>query len=295
MNRRNVHGASFDPDTLAILPMHLPDFELLAFIGRGGYGDVWLARDAAGRHWAVKIVYRSSFDDDRPYEREYKGILRFFPVSAQSESQLRVMHVGRRDADGCFYYIMELADDASGAEQVRSDSYLPHTLRSELKCRRRIPASEVAGLAWGLTSALENLHANGLVHRDIKPGNIIFVGGRPKLADVGLVTDADLTRTYAGTEGYIPPEGPGTYRADIYSLGMTLYEACTGCDRRQFPALPENVAELPDHGELLRLIRVINRACQPDRRKRYQSAGDMRRDLERLLRGGAAETGNVLW
>jgi hypothetical protein len=108
------------------------------------------ARDAAGRHWAVKIVYRSSFDDDRPYEREYKGILRFFPVSAQSESQLRVMHVGRRDADGCFYYIMELADDASGAEQVRSDSYLPHTLRSELKCRRRIPASEVAGTGVGV-------------------------------------------------------------------------------------------------------------------------------------------------
>jgi serine/threonine protein kinase len=280
---------------LAIRPMHLLDFELLSFIGRGGYGDVWLARDAAGRHWAVKIVYRSSFEDDRPFEREYKGILRFFPVSAQSESQLRVMHVGRRDADGCFYYIMELADDASAAGEIRPDSYSPHTLRSELKSRRRIPATEVSGLAWGLTSALENLHANGLVHRDIKPGNIIFVGGRPKLADVGLVTDADLTRTYAGTEGYIPPEGPGTYRADIYSLGMTLYEACTGCDRRQFPALPENVAELPDHAELLRLIRVINRACQPDRRKRYQSAGEMRGDLERLLRGGAAATGFSLW
>ncbi len=275
--------------------MNLQHYNLLSFIGRGGYGDVWLARDAAGRHWAVKIVYRSSFDDDRPYEREYKGILRFFPVSSQSESQLRVLHVGRRDQDGCFYYIMELADDASGAGEIQPEAYLPHTLRSELKSRLRVPATEVAGLAWGLTSALENLHANGLVHRDIKPGNIIFVGGRPKLADVGLVTDADLTRTYAGTEGYIPPEGPGTYRADIYSLGMTLYEACTGCDRRQFPALPENVAELPDHAELLRLIRVINRACQPDRRKRYQSAGEMRRDLERLLRGGEAATGIGLW
>jgi hypothetical protein len=48
MNRRNVHGASFDPDTLAILPMHLPDFELLAFIGRGGYGDVWLGPRCGG-------------------------------------------------------------------------------------------------------------------------------------------------------------------------------------------------------------------------------------------------------
>lgn len=267
--------------------MDLPEYELLSFIGRGGYGDVWLARDREGRHWAVKIVYRSSFDDARPYDREYKGILRFFPISAQSESQLRVMHVGRRDEDGCFYYIMELADDASGAHEVRPDTYTPHTLRSELTQRRRIPATEVCGLGWSLTNALENLHSNGLVHRDIKPGNIIFVGGRPKLADVGLVTDADLTRTFAGTEGYIPPEGPGTYRADIYSLGMTLYEACTGCDRREFPALPENVAELPDHGDLLRLIRVVNRACQPDRRKRYQTATEFRRDLERLLRGGS--------
>ena len=271
--------------------MYLSDFELLSFIGRGGYGDVWLARGQEGRHWAVKIVYRSSFDDDRPYEREYKGILRFFPVSAKSESQLRVMHVGRRDDDGCFYYIMELADDASGAEAIRAESYTPHTLRSELRQRRRIPATEVCALGWSLTNALENLHANGLVHRDIKPGNIIFVGGRPKLADVGLVTDADLTRTFAGTEGYIPPEGPGTYRADIYSLGMTLYEACTGCDRREFPALPENVAELPDHAELLRLIRVVNRACQPDRRRRYQTAAEVRGDLESLLRGGAVAEG----
>jgi len=273
------------------LTMLVPDFELLSFIGRGGYGDVWLARDREGRHWAVKIVYRSSFDDARPYDREYKGILRFFPISAKSESQLRVMHVGRRDEDGCFYYIMELADDASGAEVIRPDTYTPHTLRSELLQRRRIPASEVCALGWSLTNALENLHANGLVHRDIKPGNIIFVGGRPKLADVGLVTDADLTRTFAGTEGYIPPEGPGTYRADIYSLGMTLYEACTGCDRREFPALPENVAELPDHGDLLRLIRVVNRACQPDRRRRYQTTAEIRKDLERLLGGGSVSEG----
>jgi len=66
---------------------------------------------------------------------------------------------------------------------------------------------------------------------------------------------------------------------------MTLYEACTGCDRREFPALPENVAELPDHADLLQLIRVINRACQPDRRKRYQSAAELRLDVEKLLAG----------
>lgn len=261
----------------------VPEYEPLSVIGRGGYGEVWLARDLEGRHWALKVVRRSSFENDRPYEREYRGVLKFSEVSHLSECQLRVVKVGRRDEAGCFYYVMELADDASGMPAIQAETYQPHTLRSELRARRRIPAQEVTGLAWGLSAALETLHGKGLVHRDVKPGNIIFVGGRPKLADPGLITDADLSGTFAGTEGYIPPEGPGTYRADVFSLGMTLYEACTGLDRREFPALPENVSEFPDHAQLLQLVRIINRACQPDRRRRCQSAQEMRVALERLL------------
>ena len=64
--------------------------------------------------------------------------------------------------------------------------------------------------------------------RDIKPSNIIFVGGRPKLADIGLVTDAGDARSIVGTEGYLAPEGPGTPQADIFALGRVLYEATTG-------------------------------------------------------------------
>jgi eukaryotic-like serine/threonine-protein kinase len=67
-----------------------------------------------------------------------------------------------------------------------------------------------------LTTALEHLHNNGLVHRDIKLSNIIFVNGHAKLADIGLVTDSDATLPFVGTEDYCPPEGPGTPRADLY-------------------------------------------------------------------------------
>src|SRR5205807_8994439 len=64
-----------------------------------------------------------------------------------------------------------------------------------------------------------------------KPSNIIFSHGQPKLADIGLIANQDATCSFVGTEGYLPPEGPGSPQADLYSLGKVLYEASTGHDR----------------------------------------------------------------
>lgn len=94
-------------------PPVIPDHELLQRIGRGSYGEVWLARNALGSLRAVKIVYRKSFDHDRPYEREFVGIWNFEPISHARESQVDILHVGRNDEAGFFYYIMELADEAN--------------------------------------------------------------------------------------------------------------------------------------------------------------------------------------
>src|SRR5438552_16330465 len=98
-----------------------------------------------------------------------------------------------------------------------SDLYTPRTLKLDLTRRGRLPFDECLDLALALTTALEHLHQNGLMHRDIKPANIIFVNGQPKLADIGLVVGIDATKSFVGTEGYIPPEGPTTPQADIYS------------------------------------------------------------------------------
>ena len=92
------------------LPPPVPDHELVTRIGSGSYGEVWLARSVTGALRAVKIVWRSRFASERPYEREFHGIVQFEPISRSHPGVVNVLHVGRDDAAGCFFYVMELAD-----------------------------------------------------------------------------------------------------------------------------------------------------------------------------------------
>ena len=279
-------------DLASAAPPQVPDHEMLRRVGEGAYGEVWLARNVMGTYRAVKIVYRSSFSDDRPYEREFAGIKNFEPISRAHVSQVDILHVGRNDTEGYFYYVMELADDAaldSGSSMPDSgcpassiphpEAYVPKTLKLDLTRRGRLPFDECLDLALALTTALEHLHQNGLMHRDIKPANIIFVNGQPKLADIGLVADVDATKSFVGTEGYIPPEGPTSPQADIYGLGKVLYEAATGRDRQDFPELPTNLGTAAEQARLVELNEVILKACANDTKHRYPNASEMNGDL----------------
>src|SRR5207249_11039170 len=161
----------------------------------------------------------------------------------------------------------------------------PKTIHSEISRRGRLPFEECLQLSLSLTAALDHLHKGGLVHRDIKPSNIIFVNGVPKLADIGLVADTDDAKSFVGTEGFIPPEGPGTPQADIYSLGKVLYEIATGKDRQSFPEPPTLVADFPERERFLELNEVIIRACETNLRTRYHTAEEIHSDLVFLLSG----------
>src|SRR5204862_16386 len=155
---------------------------------------------------------------------------------------------------------------------ISAATYQPRTLTTDLVHHRRLPMSECLQIGLSLTSALGHLHKNGLVHRDVKPSNIIFVGGVPKLADIGLVAEVADARSYVGTEGFIPPEGPGTPQADLYSLGKLLYEISTGKDRHAFPELPADLAEQTEAQALIELNAILLKACQNDVCDRYQTA-----------------------
>src|SRR6266487_3771430 len=270
------------PDRVTAQIPIIPDHELLRVIGRGAYGEIWLARTVTGAFRAVKVVYRSTFETERTFLREFEGMSAFEPISRAHDGFVDILHVGRT-AD-YLYYSMELADDHLAGRKIDIVNYEPRTLKSDLARHECLPADESIRLGLSLTKALEALHAHGLTHRDIKPSNIIFIEGAPKLADIGLVA-ASGQQSFVGTEGYVPPEGPGTPRADIYSLGKLLYEICTGKDRLDFPEIDSRLSTRPDREQLLQLNQVLIKACANDPKERYGSAAAMHRDLAALKCG----------
>jgi serine/threonine protein kinase len=271
-------------------PPDAPDYELLQPpIGEGSFGKVWIVRNAIGQWQALKAVYQSKFGENRhPYESEFRGLQKYKPVSEKHPGLLRIDLVSRMKDEGYFYYIMELGDAQAPGWENDPSSYKPRDLENLRKqTGGPLPLAECIRIATILTDALNFLHSNGLTHRDIKPANVIFVSGRPKLADIGLVTDIrspEKINTFVGTPGYMPPppEPTGTPQADIYALGMLLYVISTGNNPKFFPDIATTIMERRDHSVFVRLDAIILKACQPDVKQRYQIAGEMLRDLEKI-------------
>lgn len=260
----------------------IPGYAVLSPIGRGAYGEVFLAEDAAGRRVAIKVVSPRPELTDKMLQRELGGLKRFLAAAASDPHLVRIHGLIENLPCGGFAYIMELADSIH--EHGVTD-YAPLTLRHRLKTSGRLTVIESLQIAIGLCSALQHLHRQGLVHRDVKPANVIFVHGQPKLADLGLISTESDSTSSVGTQGYHAPEGSRSPKSDLFSLGKVLYEMSTGCDRQDFPELPADFPSFPDAKALLALNPVFAKACAPNPARRYASASRFQRDLLLLQSG----------
>jgi WD40 repeat protein len=278
-------------------PPRIADHEVLRRIGQGGFGEVWLARSLTGQYRAIKVLYQDGSAHDRCYDREFGGLRRFEPLSRAHDGFVDILQAGHNAAAGYFFYVMELADDAAtglspnalrtGESSPPFDAagYEPKSLKALCDRQGRLPVSDCIRLGLALTAALDYLHRHNLIHRDIKPANIIFVNSQPKLADVGLVTSTSEAHSVVGTQGYMLPGESGSVQADLYALGKVLYVASTAHRAEECPNPPTGVENQPDHKEWLELNEVVNRACHPNPKQRYDSAAEMQAELGLLQIG----------
>src|SRR5438093_6189141 len=135
-------------------PPSIPDYELLRRIGGGSYGEVWLARSATGVLRAVKIVWRHTFEDDRPFQREFEGIQSFERLSREHPSQLALFHVGR--GEGYFFYVMELAD---AVPNPNDECRNPNEARSP-NDKTAIAPGDLRASDFGLPSSFDIRHSS---------------------------------------------------------------------------------------------------------------------------------------
>ena len=262
----------------------IPGVELTGVIGSGGSGIVYLGRQTAfGRDVAVKVTSRGSAPDEstRRWEREVAAIGRL----SNHPNIVPVFDAGIT-AGGSPYLVMP---------------YVPQgTLGDRLRDEGPMPAEEVATIGGKLAGTLATVHAAGVLHRDVKPENVLWSPhGEPQLTDFGIARLQDITTTMAGglhaTIAYAAPEilagEPATEVADVYGLGATLYACVTGASPHPTSggeSVAALVAKVIEQGPPLLtgtdvpapLAAVIDRAMSRAPSDRQASADELRRDLE---------------
>jgi len=262
-------------------------------IGTGGMADVFLARDETlGRRVAIKILAERYAQDDAFLER-----FRREATAAAGLSHPNIVSVyDRGQAAGTSYIAMEYLNGP--------------TLKDEITSRAPLPEAEVVNWATQALDALEFAHRQGVVHRDIKPHNMILTDeGRLKVTDFGIARAANAQQmtevgSIVGTAQYLSPEqargldvGP---QSDLYSMGIVLYEMLTG----ELPFNGDSAVEIamkqvsdppPSIRRKNRLVsegleQVVMRALSKDPALRHRSARQMADELRRVSRGGAVST-----
>ena len=253
------------------------DWRLDREIGRGAYGVVYLAEGADGAWVAVKVCRRDEIGEER-YARELRGARLYSAIPSQ-EGLVRMHELA--ETPWGFYAVMDLADDEFDRESPTVESYRPKTLASVIDGEKALPLGECVKLGISLAKGLVVLQRHHLLHRDIKPGNVIYVGGRPVLSDLGLVVEESEAASLVGTLGYVPPENFTAAAGDVYSLGLTFKAASFG---RSIEDIDKGPAAEADTGAKFfpAWWRILNKATDPAPSRRYQSAKALLKDLTAL-------------
>ena len=263
-------------------------WKLAQEIGRGAYGVVYRAIGPDGECAAVKVCRRDAVGDEC-FERELRGAKLYRSIPPQ-EGLVRMQDLV--ETDWGFYTVLDLADDEFDGS---SDGYRPKTLIRVIVGEKALSLKECLKLAISLANGLTALQRHHLLHRDIKPGNVIYVGGRPVLSDPGLLIEESDAVSLVGTPGYVPPEKFTDAASDIYSLGLTLKAASFG---RQVDELDKGPAMEADTGAACfpAWWRILNKATDPVASRRYQSAKALLKDLQMLrLKMAVAEVMSSRW
>ncbi|MBQ2624377.1 MAG: protein kinase [Kiritimatiellae bacterium] len=256
---------------------HCGQWRLVREIGHGAYGVVYLAVAPDGECAAVKVCRRDAVDPER-YSRELRGAKLYRAIPSQ-EGLVRMRTLV--ETKWGFYAVMDLADDEFDRESPTVESYRPKTLASVIDGEKALPLGECVKLGISLAKGLVALQRHHLLHRDIKPGNVIYVGGRPVLSDPGLVVEESAAASLVGTPGYVPPENFTAAPGDVYSLGLTLKAASFG---RSIEDIDKGPAIVADTGARFfpAWWRILNKATDPTPSRRYQSAKALLKDLTAL-------------
>ena len=261
-------------------------YEIIKNIGEGGMANVYLAKDTIlDRSVAVKVLRGDLSSDDkfiRRFEREALSV-----SNLSHPNIVEVYDVGVED--GSHYIVMEYIDGK--------------TLKQLLKKRESLTLTEVIDIMTQLTDGISHAHESYIIHRDIKPQNIMIEDdGRIKITDFGIAmalnaTQLTQTNSVMGSVHYLPPEQASgksaTVKSDIYSMGILMYELLTGnvpfkgdnaveialkhmkdkipSIRKQDPSIPQSVEN------------IIIKACAKNPRNRYDTAKEMHEDLLHCL------------
>ena len=261
-------------------------YKIIRTIGEGGMANVYLAHDTIlNRDVAVKVL-RGDLADDEKFIRRFQREA----IAASSLTHPNIVEIyDVGEDDGNYYIVMEYVDGK--------------TLKNLIKKRGALTLPEVVDIMLQLTSAIACAHESFIIHRDIKPQNVLILdNGVAKITDFGIamaLNSNELTQTNSvmGSVHYLPPEqanGSGaTMKSDIYSLGILMYELLTG----KVPFKGENAVEIAikqmkddipsiteDHPEIPQSIEnIVLKACAKNPDNRYDNVMDMYKDIEVAL------------